>query len=328
MKNLVKRAIRKQPAFCLLTSIVLLLAFSLPLGARESATPKFEKINVIMIGGRLIDVTYHLGFIPEAISACCSSYVGNEIKAQTHHIGCPGKLIQNQADKLEKISKKSGINQIFLEKNLKSCSVDNISKTISKVLNQTDNHYTIKYVDFSQGLESATRQVAKLLGCRENGETLIRSYRKKITGIKKELPQISRGKKVIIVHGIYQKTTGKTFLMVEAPGGYSDEFMLKPLGCVNVADVFKSEKTKTRHGRFMIRNLDALAEAQPDAIVMLGDAFAVQKAIEKNIKKNPNLFQKVPAIKKMAFYSLPAYTDFSIFEYPAVLKQWVEALAD
>ncbi len=65
--------------------------------------------------------------------------------------------------------------------------------------------------------------------------------------------------------------------------------------------------------------------AKPDVIVMTGNPFAVQKALAAAVKKNPALVN-VPAIKNTAIYSLPFYADSSVIEYPAILRQWTDAL--
>jgi ABC-type Fe3+-hydroxamate transport system substrate-binding protein len=140
------------------------------------------------------------------------------------------------------------------------------------------------------------------------------------------LPNVKSGKKVVIVSGVYQRATGKSFLRIEPPGGYSDRFLLEPLGCVNVGDALKPANTRVDRGHFMIRKLDALAAAKPDIIVMTGDAFAVQKALSAHVRKNPAL-AKVPAIKNLAIYGLPFYGDSSVIEYPDILRQWAAALA-
>ena len=42
-------------------------------------------------------------------------------------------------------------------------------------------------------------------------------------------------------------------LRVEAPGGYSDHFLLEPLGCVNVGECFKQADKKVDKGHYPVR---------------------------------------------------------------------------
>ena len=68
---------------------------------------------------------------------------------------------------------------------------------------------TIEYVDFNEGLESAIRQTAKLLGREDKGEALIEEYNKNLVKAQAKLPKEKLGKKVLILSGTYQKGTGK-----------------------------------------------------------------------------------------------------------------------
>ncbi|MFO7840299.1 MAG: hypothetical protein R6X08_12470 [Desulfosalsimonadaceae bacterium] len=71
--------------------------------------------------------------------------------------------------------------------------------------------------------------------------------------------------------------------------------------------------------------LAPLAKARPDAIVMTGEAFAVQKTLARAISQNPELLE-VPATKNHRIYSLPNYIDSSVMEYPEILGRWADAL--
>jgi ABC-type Fe3+-hydroxamate transport system substrate-binding protein len=114
-----------------------------------------------------------------------------------------------------------------------------------------------------------------------------------------------------------QVPPGKSILRVEAPGGYSDRFLLEPLGCVNVGGFFKPSNGKAAKGHYPVRKkksgmvLSPLIKANPDVIIITGDVFAVQKALSRTIMKNPAL-AAVPAIKNLDIYSLPFYADSSV----------------
>jgi len=41
-------------------------------------------------------------------------------------------------------------------------------------------------------------------------------------------------------------------IRVEVPGGYLDDFFLKPMGCVNVGDVFKPANGKADKGHYPV----------------------------------------------------------------------------
>jgi ABC-type Fe3+-hydroxamate transport system substrate-binding protein len=190
---------------------------------------------------------------------------------------------------------------------------------------------TIEYVDFNQGLEAAVRQTARLLDREAKADTVITKYKKDLAAANAKLPAQKSNKKVIVFNGTYQPSTGKSILRVEAPGGYCDRFLLDPIGCVNAGDTFKPGNGKAAKGHYPVQKrkhgmvLDPLIKANPDIIVMTGDAFAVQKALADYQAANPALAQ-VKAIRDMAVYALPAYVDSSVLEYPNILRKWAVAL--
>jgi len=89
---------------------------------------------------------------------------------------------------------------------------------------------------------------------------------------------------------------------------------------------------KTEKGHYLVRktrkgmDLAPIIKANPDVIVMTGDAFAVQKTIRTYSKEHPEIM-KVKAVKEMALYNLPFYADSGVLEYPVVLLKWIKAFA-
>ncbi|MGD9824614.1 hypothetical protein [Desulfobacter sp.] len=65
--------------------------------------------------------------------------------------------------------------------------------------------------------------------------------------------------------------------------------------------------------------------AAPDAIIVTGDGFAVQKALARELVQNPGLAW-VPAIKNQAVYNMPGFIQSSLIEYPSILSQWAFVL--
>jgi hypothetical protein len=59
---------------------------------------------------------------------------------------------------------------------------------------------------------------------------------------------------------------------------------------------------------------------------MAGDTFVIQKALAECQAANPDL-ARVKAIRNLAVFSLPAYIDSSVIEYPIILKKWSSAIA-
>ncbi|RZB30063.1 MAG: hypothetical protein SRB1_02343 [Desulfobacteraceae bacterium Eth-SRB1] len=326
MKSVGKQTILKTLALLFTFSLGLLLFFSQPAEAKPRIAP--EKVNVIMIGDRLVDVAFNLGVLPEAMSVRCSMWpMCKQLLNTSQILGCPKCIVDKNPSIVPNTAKKRGIKRIIIEKHPNFCIYKPKVKPANVVPLLEGKGLTIEYVDFSNGLESAIRQTAKLLGCPSKADALIDRYNKAMAKAKKGLPKAKPGKKVVIINGTYQGSTGKSFLRIEAAGGYSDQYLLEPLGCVNVGDVLKSENKKVNKGHFSIRKLDALVRAKPDIIVMTGNPFAVQKALAAAVEKNPAL-ANVPAIKDLAIYSLPFYGDSSVIEYPGILKTWANALGN
>jgi hypothetical protein len=296
--------------------------------------PKPEIIKAIIIGDRVLDIAYNLGVLPEAMSVRCSIWpMCKKLKTASQILGCPMCTTVKKKDTVPKALKKFGIKRVILEKSKLFCiykpEVNPIN--IASILEGMD--VKIEYVDFSQGLESAIRQTAMLIDREDRADELIKKYKKNLDKAKAALPKEKLGKKVLILSSTYQSSSGKLMLRVEAPGGYADRFLLDPLGCVNVGDSFKPAKGKPQKGHYPVKKkkggfvLDPIIKANPDVIVMTGNAFAAQKAIAEYMKNNPAL-ANVKALKNQAIYSLPFYLDSSVIEYPDILRQWAVALSD
>ncbi|MEA3313690.1 MAG: ABC transporter substrate-binding protein [Caldisericota bacterium] len=326
MKNYIKNINSMALAFLFIMVTGLVLLSSQTAEAKRKIAP--EKIKAIMVGDRLVDVAFNLGVLPEAMSVRCSMWpLCKELINTSQILGCPKCIVDKNPSIVSNTAKKRGIKRIIIEKHPNFCIYKPKVKPANVVPLLEGKGLTIEYVDFSDGLESAIRQTAKLLGCQSKADSLIDRYNKAMAKAKKGLPKAKLGKKVVIISGTYQSATGKTFLRVEMPGGYSDRFLLDPIGCINVGDVLKSETKKVDKGHFLIRKLNALAKAKPDVIVMTGNPFAVQKALAAAVKANPAM-ANVPAIKNTAIYSLPFYADSSVIEYPSILRQWTDALSN
>jgi ABC-type Fe3+-hydroxamate transport system substrate-binding protein len=98
------------------------------------------------------------------------------------------------------------------------------------------------------------------------------------------------------------------------------------LKSTNVGNEMVAPGKKPSKGHYSIRKLNRLVAAAPDAIIVTGDGFAVQKALARALVQDPNL-AGVPAIKNQAVYSLPGFIQSSLIEYPSILSQWAFVLA-
>ena len=329
----------KQNYFSKLTvwAAVMLAVFAMtfhPLEAKAGMkSPPPEIIKVIIIGDRVVDIAYNLGVLPEAMSVRGSLWpLARQLKTASQILGCPNCTTIKKKETIPNALTKRNIKRVIVEKSELFCIYKPKVNPENIVAILAGMDVKIEYVDFSQGLESAVRQTAKLMDRESKADKVIGKYKKQLAKVKAKLPKEKSGKKVIIFNGTYQPSTGKSTLRVEAPAGYADRFLLDPLGCVNVGDSFKPADGKANKGHYPVRKkrngmvLDPVIKANPDVIVMTGDALAVQRAFADYLTVNP-AFAQVKAVQNMAVYALPAYVDSSVLEYPGILKKWAVALA-
>jgi hypothetical protein len=294
-------------------------------------SPPPEKIKAIIIGDRVVDIAYNLGVLPEAMSVRGSFWpMAKKFKMASQILGCP-RCITLKKETVPKACRKLGVRRLIVEKSSPYCLYEADVKPENIVPVMAGEGVKIEYVDFTKGLEQAVRDVAKLVERESKVEEVITKYEKHLAAARAQLPAEKLGKRVIILSGVYQPLTGKRLIRVEAPGGYSDRFLLEPLGCTNAGNCFKKQGKEAEKGHYLVSktrhgvDLSPLITSDPDAIVLTGDAFAVQKEINRFAKRNPAILD-VKALKNMELYSLPPYVDSGVLEYPAILRKWTEAL--
>jgi ABC-type Fe3+-hydroxamate transport system substrate-binding protein len=283
-------------------------------------------MDVIMIGDRLVDVAHGLGVVPAAMSVRCSIWpLCKPLQSAVQVLGCPNCLTKKKAAPLLQFARKHKIKRVMIEKSDPFCIY--VPKLqLEKIASFLEGKgFEITYVDFTRGLDGAVRQTAALLGCKEKADEVLADYAKAMDKTRKKMAGKQFAKTVVILRGTYQSATGKTFLRIEAPGGYADRFLLTPMGIENVGSKMVAAGKKPSKGHVPIRKLDGLIASAPDAIVMTGDAIAVQKVLADAVHNNPAL-SEVPAIHAHAIFSLPGYIDSSVIEYPLILRRWADAL--
>lgn len=293
--------------------------------AYSGPKPAIEKIKAIIIGDRLVDIAYNLGVVPEAMSVRC--WCGLSEKLSTVQLlGCPRRVVMKEKETVAKTAAKKGIKRIMIEKNENfDIYLPPAAYPIKIVPRLKEKGLQVELVDFSKGIESAIRQTGKFLNLEEKAEALIATYKSDLRKSKSKMPPKKLGKKVLILKGILIKKSGKGFIQVVAQDGYADRFFLEPMGCTNVGELVNSEGIKAQKGHFPLRKLENIINAQPDVIIITGKSFAVEKMLQKALKKNPSL-REVPAVKNYEIYSLPGYMDEWIIEYPYILRLWISAL--
>ncbi|SMC39154.1 substrate-binding protein [Desulfocicer vacuolatum DSM 3385] len=321
---------QKRAELFIVTGLLFLLAVALALptpSAMASPSKVGEQIPVIMVGDRLVDAAHSLGVVPVAMVVRCSMWpMCDKLKSSVQVLGCPECLLKKKLDPLFKYGEKHGIKKVFIEKSMEFCAYKK-GLDLEKIGDLAKaGGYEVSYVDFTQGLDHAVQGTAELIGQKNKAVPAMGKYRQAMEKTLKFIKNKTFVKNVVIIRGTYQAASGKTFLRIESPNGYADKFMLDPLGINNVGQLAVPQGKTPSKGHIQVRKLTGLIAAAPDAIIMTGDAQAVQKAIYRAVKKNPAL-AGVPALKGHALFSLPGYVDASVMEYPGVLKQWADFLA-
>ncbi len=293
---------------------------------KASPQAVLEKADVIIIGDRLVDISYNLGVLPKAMSVRCSLWpLCDTLKTSTQVLGCPNCLKKKKAGPLIQFAKKHQIKKVIIEKgNPFCCLVPELHpEEMADMLEQQGLSVTV--VEYSGNLGHTVNQMAVLLGKADKAKALLDTYEKELTRVMETVSKKTFAQRVVILNGVFQAASGKSFLRVESPGGYADKFLLSVLKSVNVGNEMVTAGTKPAKGHFTIRKLNKLLTAAPDAIIITGDGFAVQKALDRALADNPEL-AKVPALKNQAVYNLPGFVQSSLIEYPAILSQWAFVL--
>ncbi|NCC25021.1 MAG: hypothetical protein EOM25_07460, partial [Deltaproteobacteria bacterium] len=222
------------PCTALAALAALVLGLSSPVAAKMSAAP--ERIEAVMIGDRLVDVAYNLGVLPRAMAVRATFWPLTEtFRGGSEILGCPNRVFK-KPETVPDAAKRLGLTRVIVEKNASFCMYMpslNPEKIIPLLQGKG---LTVEYVDFDQGLEAAVRQTAKLLGRGDAVAGVLEKYEVAMAAAKEKTKTVQTGKKVLILSGIRQQGTGKVTIQIEAPGGYTDRFILGELGATNVGD--------------------------------------------------------------------------------------------
>ena len=294
--------------------------------AADGKAPVPERMDIIMVGDRVVDVAYNLGVLPVAMSVRGSFWpLADKLKVVSCMLGCPNCVTAKDKEAVPKAIEKYGAKRVILERSEPYCLYKKDVKPANVAPLLEGKNVQVDYVDFSRGVEDAVRQLGTLLDREKEAEALLEKRKKQLARMEKDTPESPLNLKVVVLNGVLQSATGKAFMRVETPGGYADKFMLEPLGCTNIGAGLIGEK-KPSKGHVTIRSLAKLVEIKPDAVVITGDASPIQAAIHEAVENDP-MIGEVPAFKNMAVYSLPGYFDSSVMEYPQIFSQWARALA-
>ena len=313
-------------------AIVLVAMVLITAGGSRNAEAAFAappaRADEVMIGDRLVDVAYSLGVVPKAMAARASLWPKSKtLAAASQILGCPNSMFKKKAAPAIEFANAHGIKRILIEKNDAFCMYVPELKLEALVPFIEKGGLEVVFVDFNSGLETAVRETARLLGRTDRVEAVLADHKKAMDKTREKMAGKTFARRVVILKGTYQAETGKVFVQVEAPGGYADKFLLSETESKNVGNLLVGKNVEPAKGHYTIRKLDGLTKAMPDAIIMTGDALAVQKVISRAVKRNPDLAQ-VPAVKVHAIYDLPAYIDSGVMEYPMVLRRWADVLAE
>ena len=312
-------------------AILLPSVISSPAAAEPAST---KRTDLLIIGDRLIDVAYHLGVIPAAMSARGGIWpLARDLgRRSSRLLGCPNCVVKRNPTAIPDAVRKLGIRRILFEKSPEFClyrphaTPESVIRHLESTGMLNGMGVTIDAVDFGKGIVSAIRQTGTLLDRPNAAEALIHRYEDRLTAVKASIPRNPVPASIAVFNGVYQHDTGKAFVRLEKPGGYSGRFLLAPLGLVDVGDRVVAEGTTADMGLVPLRRLDGLLRAAPDIIVVTGDPDAFQRLLARETKRRPAL-RDIPAVRNAAIYALPRYVDSGVIEYPDILRRWAAALS-
>jgi len=292
-----------------------------------------ERAPVVMVGDRLVNIAYHLGVIPQAMSIRGDIWTFGRTLARTSSmiLGCPNYIVRRDPDIVPRTLRETGIRRVLVEhtpgfdRHKPVRDPMNLIPLLETSGVADDLGVVVEVVDFTQGLEPAIRQIGALLDRTEAAEELIQARAAALQAAQARISGGLAGKRVVILNGVHQDATGKGFVRVELPGGYADDFLLEPLGLTNAGGGFVEAGATAKHGFAMANTLLPLKTIQPDVLVLTGDADAVLRKLARERRRDP-AFATIPAIASGAVVALPAYYDSNVIEYPAVLGRWAVTL--
>ncbi len=290
------------------------LAALLLISVNASAACKgeaYQKRPIVVIGERAVAICLKLKVAPLA-------WVGrknlwddsSQLNAASEFLGCPGRLSGSDGKAMLERIRELAPETVYM--GFSSCLYRPGIKREMLVNKFREAGIEPVMIDFSQGPAPAVRKLAGDLGVVQAGKELIRDYEKRLAAAKKRLAKVPKGIRVAVVSGSFQDTTGKVFTRLEAPGGYSDRFILKPCGAVNVAGDVLSEGATIDKGHVQMRKLDKVMAARPDLIAATGDGLAVMLRASSAF----------PAV-----FPLPLYADADPLAYPEILTRWASVLS-
>jgi len=278
--------------------------------------PGCETVNAIFISDRITDVAYRLGVVPVAYCArCCWPMTQKELSTVTR-LGCYKCAT---IDSIIKTADKHKVRLILIEDG--EVTIHKNWNWTNKFLEPLKKHgYDVHTISFSKGVPQAILEIGKLLDREEKSSRVTAEYTRVLEKTMKAISASRTNKKILILQGL-----GRRGVRVEIPGGYTEEYLIKPLGCINVGNLVKGQDTKVDKGYFLLEDWQAILRANPDIIVKYGNACTVEKGLVRALRKYPEL-SAVTAIKKHAVYTLPSYIGSSVTQYPHILRAWFDAI--
>ncbi|OLS42875.1 ABC transporter substrate-binding protein [Rhodovulum sulfidophilum] len=329
-------SVTPEPLGLLMRSVLFAALMIAALVSRGDAQPVYpgmappERVPAVMVGDRVVNVAWHLGVVPEAMSVRGDLWAFGRTLANTSSmiLGCPGYIVMKDPDIVPRILREKGLEQVLVER---SDPFDrtrphrdpmNLLPILEEAGIAADPGGKITVIDFTAGLEAAIRQIGAVLGREAQAEDLIAARRAQLDAVMAGLPLDRPGLNVLILDGRVGDETAQTFVRAHLPGGYVDDFLLTPLGVQNAAGPLADQGLD---GFAALAGLDGLEALRPDVIVMTGESDAVQRQLAEALARHPDLASSVPALANHALISLPAYYDSAVVDYPRILGRWAAA---
>ncbi|PID73154.1 MAG: hypothetical protein CSB33_05230 [Desulfobacterales bacterium] len=302
--------------------LFLLMSVCIFAGCGDDDDNEPVEINAVIVGDRVLDISASLGVLPKVASVRASQWA----KASEFPIdipGCPNYMVNRNPNAINEKIDEYGLDQVIIEDSPEFCLLKPKVNPIDIVDLITNLDVTINVIDFSEGVDSAIRQIAALYGKESEGEELIEKYHEDLEEAEALVDQVIPGKKVVVLSAMKNRETGEIKLYLESKGFYTDKFFLEPFGCENVGDALNDSKTAMiSKGLLPVTDLSLLADANPDVIILFENSDLVLEELNALIAEN-SAVADVPAIQNDHIAtSLPYYVGSEVEGYPEILSAW------
>lgn len=272
-------------------------------------------VDSIFIGDRVVDVCASIDIYCKAMSTGIVPMIETRYPFSLQ-MECTLCIMGDKRALLHRTAQKNGLTHVVLEETDSAVNPASMAEELS------GQGFVVDVIDFKQGVAGAIRQAGSIFNRQKIAEKRAAQYEKELAEARGMLPR-KRQLRVLVLMGLSHHKRRGDYLLVERSGGDVDASVLQPAGCVSVGDHLAQGQWADL-GFTLIDTLDALDEAAPDMIALLGDTFVPQKFLQHYSATHCE--STVPALRNHAVFTLPDCSLGAPVAIPDALQRWTAAL--